>query len=158
MGRPYYHKALPVALYDPILAELTYKLRHLDAPEKEAAELFPNAAQFLDASKTFCKKATYHYVTEKDRCDIIFGWIKAVFSTKCVQQVRDGVAPMAGEPLICDEEVVGGVLTKAEKVSLLNILYKCKNEPGLRRCSHAMRESVCTAPPCFGSASPSLYL
>ena len=96
MGEPYDHKAFPVAMYDPILAELTYKLSNLDASEEEAAKLFPDASEFRKASKTFCRKAAGHYATEKKRSEITFEWLNKVFDNRCVEQVSVPIPPGKG--------------------------------------------------------------
>ena len=100
MGHPYNHKAFPVALYDPILAELTYKLRNLDASEGEAAKLFPDASKFREASEEFCRKAASRYEDEKDRSVVTFKWLKAVFDDKCEEQVHVPKPPSKGAKAI----------------------------------------------------------
>lgn len=92
MGHPYENKALPVALYDPILAELTYKLGNIDmpVPEKEDEEenLFPGSPGFHEAAWTFCKEAADIYPKEEKRSEITFKWLQTIFGGKCVEQYR----------------------------------------------------------------------
>ena len=87
MGRPYNHKALPVALYDRLLAEFTYKLMNIHASEDVAAELFPHASKFHEASKTFCRQANGVYPDEEGRRKITSKWLDVVLTGKSIEQV-----------------------------------------------------------------------
>ena len=90
-------KAFPVCLYDSILAELTYKLEHLDATGDEATKLFPHASDFREASETFCRDGAKLCRTEKERGEIAFRLFKTIFGDKCVEQVPIPMPPSKGE-------------------------------------------------------------
>lgn len=87
MGYPRSHCAFPVALYDPILALLAYKLERLDVDEAKAEKLFPDAETFRSASDTFLSECAYDYNTEKGRSAATFRWLKEIFPD-CVEQFR----------------------------------------------------------------------
>ena len=121
IGHSYHHKAFPVALYDPILAELTYKLRNLDASDDVATKLFPDAGQFREASKTFCREGAGCCVSESQRRWIIFKWLKEIFGDRCNERYR-----------CCEEEdfVVGGVEAKVGQLEVPTILIGVKHRFG----------------------------
>lgn len=87
MGHPHSQRAFPVALYDPNLALLAYKIGRVDVDDTEAEKLFPDAETFRSASGTFLVEFADDYDTEKGRSDATFRWLKEIFPD-CVEQFR----------------------------------------------------------------------
>lgn len=88
MGHPRSQSAFHVALYDPNLALLAYKLERLGVDDTEGKKLFPDAEKFRDASHVFLLEFADYFDTEKERSDVVFQWLKEIFPD-CLDQFPD---------------------------------------------------------------------
>lgn len=86
MGHPYSHRSLPVALYDRILALFAFKSEKLDVSDSEAAHLFPDAAEYREASLEFAINAAGDHTSEIELFTIWIAWLTAIFGEKVVKE------------------------------------------------------------------------
>lgn len=97
MGYPRSHYAFHVALYDPILASLSYRLEKLDVEDSEGEKIFPDAERFRCASHAFLIEFSDHYDSAKKRSQVVFRWLKEIFSG-CVDPFRFEISRKANPP------------------------------------------------------------